>query len=149
MNTLVVGHRRETRALARLIRSRDRQSTCHFPDALAALAALRQSGSRFDFALLEGEEDSAGIRELTEAIRQRNRQAPIAFLSYAVRSRSAAADRPRLLGAFERSPRGLRILNCILAEPYTAPEGGNCAYDIGNVIFEYQAPGKRREDLND
>lgn len=138
MRILVVGHRRETRALVRILRAADRLATDHFMDGTAALAALDQMNNQFDYVLLEGGEQTADHKDVVRAVRRRDSRVPIAYFS----PPTVRAAAPRLVGAFEKSPRGVRILNCVLTGSGAESEG-NCAYDLGDIVFEYQRPSRK------
>jgi hypothetical protein len=139
LKLLVVGRREETHALVRLLRSKDRQGAAHVADGRAALRVLERPDIRFDFVLVEGGDMANGRNDVAEMIR-RHRRVPIAILSYPADPSSAP---PKLFGVFEKSPNGMRILNCTLAEPERGRTEGNCARDLGRIIYEYQ-PGREK-----
>jgi hypothetical protein len=135
LNLIVIGDRQETRALARLLRQVDANTAAHFADFPTALAALREPGARFDFVLMETPGAADEERELTHAIRHRHQEVPIALISYA----ASGAVQPRLFGIFEKASTGARILNCVIAEPEGGRLEGNCARELGQIIYEYQS----------
>lgn len=138
MKILVVGHRRETRILVRILRTADRLATDHYMDGPSALLALGRQNRRFDYVLLEGEAGTGDNQEVVRAVRRKDARVPIAYFS------PPAAAAPRLLGTFERSSRGHRVLNCVLTGS-GSETAGNCACDFGDIVFEYQhSPRKRR-----
>lgn len=139
MKVLVVGERRETRVLVRLLEAADRQ-TEYFADRSAALAVLAETDGNYDYVVLEGEEQAGGNPELLRSLRGRNDRVPVVFLRPA-----ADPGELRLIGAFERSPRGLKPLNCVLTEVGPAATDGNCVLDIGRIVYEYQSTCRRRE----
>ncbi|BCR03758.1 hypothetical protein DESUT3_08270 [Desulfuromonas versatilis] len=138
MRVLFVGSHPRARALFRLLCGRDRQAVLHSANGLTSVRLLLETGNRYDFAILSGREGTADCLAMAGELRAANPRVTIAYLSMAEQEPPRARGWNRLLGAFEKSSQGPRMLNCVLALPSAA--AGNCARDLGEVIFEYQAP---------
>lgn len=139
MKILFVGRHPKARALFRLLCGTDRKAVMHSANSLDSVRLLLETGNCYDFAIINGAESSSGSAAMVDALRRANPEVAIAYLSMEGEMLPRPKSLPRLLGAFEKGSRGQRVLNCALASPSGAAEG-NCALDLGEFIFEYQAP---------
>jgi len=136
MNILIVGGQRNTFTLARLLRCIGAPAFHHFRCSSDALKYVRGKGHGYDYVLLEKAEQS---QELVRLLRQGNHNLPITFLDHCS---AADAFLPRLLTAWERSEKGKRVLNCMLA-PCVATEDQSCPLQAEDIVFEFAAPCRR------
>lgn len=140
MNLLVVGRRQSTTSLMEAMCAGEENTVTYCLDGPAALEKVQQRGGDYDWIILENDL-AACAEETAQAIRSLGCRSPISFLAHQGRSAPALAP-PRLVAAFERSPKGMRLLNCVLAHP--AGSSGNFDADSPpEIIFEYHAPCKK------
>jgi hypothetical protein len=146
MKVLVVGSLPQTRQLLRVVRTVNHAEVTHFRFGVEAIAAIRRRGFHYDLVLLEDGEGSPDSQSVADAIQSVAATTPIAFLRYPA-ANTAGEQIPRLVGAFEHSSRGLRLLDCRLSgapakarqSPLPAP---------AEILFEYHSPCRGKDSLH-
>ncbi len=144
MKLLVIGDHPETGSLVDILGSDNRRCVAHFPNDTTAIDDLRRHPANFDWVLLE--KGPKANRTLTvRSLRAAGIKSPIAYLSFEGSSNSESDYKTALVCAVERTARGERILNCLLATPGAAPDAP--AYpETPEILFEFHAPCNTRRD---
>lgn len=146
MKVLVVGHLPQTRQLLRVLRRVNRAVATHFRCGAEAIAATRRGGVHYDLVFLEDNEENPESQSVAEAIQSVDATTSIVFLRYPAVNNSEEQI-PRLIGAFEHSSRGLRLLDCRLSG-LPAKENPSPLPAPAEILFEYHAPCRVKDSLH-
>lgn len=146
MKVLVVGHLPQTRQLLRVLRRVNRAFATHYRHGAEAIAATRRGGVHYDLVFLEDHEENVESQSVAEAIQSVDATIPIAFLRYPA-DHNLEEEIPRLIGAFEHSTRGLRLLDCRLSGA-PAKERPSPLPAPAEILFEYHAPCRVKDSLH-
>ncbi len=142
MKLLLVSRSPKAKALCRILGNQNRGAICHCADNLTAVQLRLEREGGYDCLVIHGAEDDPESLAIAAAVKRAHPLTSIAYFS--LEGDSGLPSRPaRLLGAFENTPRGMRLLNCVLSQG-PAPTDGNCAPNMDGLIFEYQAPCRSR-----
>ncbi len=149
MRLLVAGSTFRTKVLYRWLRRANSGAVAYFPDGQKAVAALKKKVERFDYALLEeGVEEPEG-REIVRRLRTVNSRIGIAYLApSAPEERLNTTAVPKLVGFFERSKKGKKLLSCQLSETRTAGNGAKRPFPE-TITYEYRADCPRKKAGNE
>ncbi len=138
MKILLIGGSARTRLLLSTLRQLDEQAITLCRDSRSALEEIEAREQSFDYVIWEQSPEDVHQAPLMAAINARQPELPMAYLS--IEPEKKPAPPLQLVGAFENSRRGRRVLNCNLAQ---GGEARSCAPSLDQIIFEYQAPCRK------